>query len=225
MQLGLLTDRQKQIETLRKDIRQISMHYLHAIESGDQEKATEYNNQIEALINTQGAFLTPKERYELRHPKAGVDKELEAQIAKYPSIVIDREHHDISHELRNASFAKPEAKLVLHDEDGWPFINYFEGGIEYGFMIPSETTTFLKAHHELLLEQLARPDLDDRVREKLEWASRAEAAAWPRCQKMYELAVALVMAKALIPASPKPAGHDLWIKAVGPETVKALLSS
>lgn len=82
LKIGLLKDRKKQIETLRKDIRQISMHYLHAIESGDQEKATEYNNQIEALINTQGAFLTPKERYELRHPKAGVDEELEDAIDK-----------------------------------------------------------------------------------------------------------------------------------------------
>jgi len=77
-----LKDRKKEVENLRKDIRQINMHYLHAIESGDQEKATEYNNQIEALINTQGAFLTPKERYELRHPKAGVDQELEDAIDK-----------------------------------------------------------------------------------------------------------------------------------------------
>jgi len=150
-------------------------------------------------------------------------KELEGTIAQYPRIIIDREHPYLKDALDQSGFAKPAAHLVLHDEDGWPFINYFEGGIDFGLMDETATTIFLKAHHDLLLEQLGKPGLDDRVRIKLEWAAKAEVAAWGRCRAAHLRSVALVLAGVVIPGNPHPSGHERWLEIVGPEAVGTLV--
>lgn len=152
-------------------------------------------------------------------------KDLEGKYAVWPRILIDRSNEQIRDLLSNTLLAQESSGLVLYDRDLWPFVNYFEGAIEFGFTDHAGALIYLTRHHLLLVSQLATPDLDPGVKAKLVWAAKQEIAAWDRLRRTYPKAIKFMVNQLPDPTAEASQGEAEWIKAVEPETIQELRSA
>ncbi len=162
-------------------------------------------------------------------------RDLEGRFAVFPRILVDRENDRIRELLATPKLGSETAELVLVDQDLWPFVNYFEGGIEFGYMDHAGVAVYLMRHHVLLANQLGEPDLDQGVRAKLVWAANQEVSAWQRLKREYPHTIRFMFAlvsslsKRTVVDDPglseRPVVDETeWIRAVGEEAVREMRS-
>lgn len=97
--------------------------------------------------------------------------ELESKFAKFPRIILDKEVIDVCKEFGDHNATEEEIylnQLILKDDDGYSYLNYFESAIRE-FDEPYDILTYIKNIRNNFLNRFELLSLSDPIYEKLNW--------------------------------------------------------
>ena len=101
--------------------------------------------------------------------------ELESNLAKFPRIILHRDVIDICKEFGDHHPTQEEKylnQIILEDEDGQSYLNYFESAISEFDEPIIDTLTYIKTIHDNFLDGFDYIQSSDPIYEKLNWLNR-----------------------------------------------------